>query len=66
MVTERIVVDADPAIKRKLELLSDFTGKSMKRIIVDYIEMDYEKNKDGISKRVIFKEQREFPKLNCC
>ena len=40
---ERIVADVEPELKRKLEKISDITGKPIKRLIVDFIKEEYQK-----------------------
>lgn len=45
---DRIVVDADPEVKRKLQNISYLTGKSMRQLIEEYIEKDWEEKKNQI------------------
>lgn len=42
--TERIVIDADPLVKKKLSQLSRVTDKPMKELVSEYIEKDFKKH----------------------
>lgn len=39
--TERIVIDADPTVKKKLQKLSRVIDKPMKELVSEYIEKDF-------------------------